>query len=79
MNHYQRLRDLREDHDLTQTDIAEMLHTTQHQISKWERGLQMMGIDKYMTLARYYDVSLDYLTGLIDYPEQLSREVQKSK
>ena len=43
MEPYQRLRDMREDHDLTQKDIAEILQTTQEQISKYEIGKQMMG------------------------------------
>lgn len=77
MNFYQRLRDMREDRELKQSDIAELLQTTQHQISKYERGVQMMGIDKYIALARYYDVSLDYLAGLIDYPERLDRGKKK--
>ena len=71
MNHYQRLKDLREDHDLTQSDVAEILQTTREQISKYETGKQMMGIDKYIVLARFYNVSLDYLTGLIDTPRKL--------
>ena len=77
MNFYQRLRDMREDRDLKQSDIAELLQTTQHQISKYERGIQMMGIDKYIALAKFYNVSLDFLCGLIDYPEQLSRGLKK--
>ena len=71
MEPYQRLRDMREDHDLTQADIARILKTTQEQISKYEIGKQMMGIDKYIRLAQYYNVSLDYLTGLIDSPRKL--------
>ena len=71
MEPYQRLRDMREDHDLTQADIARILQTTQEQISKYEIGKQMMGIDKYIRLAQYYNVSLDYLTGLIDSPRKL--------
>lgn len=77
MTFYQRLRDMREDRDLKQSDIAELLGTTQHQISKWERGVQMMGIDKYIALAKFYDVSLDFLTGLIDQPERLNRGLRK--
>ena len=46
MNHYERLKDLREDHDLTQADIAHLLDTTRQQVSKWETGAQMMGVDK---------------------------------
>ena len=71
MNHYQRLKDLREDHDLTQADIAKILQTTQEQVSKYEIGKQMMGVDKYIKLAKYYNVSLDYLTGIIDTPKKL--------
>ena len=71
MKYFGHLKDAREDHDLTQADVAELLHTTRQQISKWETGLQMMGIDKYITLARYYNVSVDYLLGLIDTPRKL--------
>ena len=71
MNYYSRLKDLREDHDLTQTDIANLLKTTRQQVSKWENGTQMMGVDKYVVLARYYNISVDYLLGLIDTPRKL--------
>ena len=71
MEFYQRLKDLREDHDLTQNDIAEVLQTTREQISKYETGKQMMGVDKYIKLAKYYNVSLDYLTGIVDTPKKL--------
>ena len=72
MNHYQRMRDLREDNDLTQKDIAQLLMTTPQQVGKWETGKQMMGVDKYIKLALYYNVSLDYLLGLIDEPRPLN-------
>lgn len=71
MDHYQRLKDLREDHDLTQQDIADLLKTTREQISKYETGKQMMGIDRYIRLAQFYNVSIDYLAGLIDTPRKL--------
>ena len=71
MEVYQRMKDLREDHDLSQEDIAKVLQTTQEQVSKYETGRQMMGIDKYIKLAKYYNVRLDYLTGLIDSPRKL--------
>ena len=71
MEVYQRMKDLREDHDLSQEDIAKVLQTTQEQVSKYETGRQMMGIDKYIKLAKHYNVSLDYLTGLIDTPRNL--------
>ena len=71
MNYYQRLRDMREDRDLSQADIAQLLGTTRQQISKWETGVQMMGVDKYIKLAKYYNVSVDYLLGLTDTPSPL--------
>ena len=71
MDIFQRRKDLREDRDQSQEDIAKVLQTTQEQVSKYETGRQMMGIDKYVKLAKYYNVSLDYLTGLIDTPKKL--------
>ena len=71
MDYRERMRELREDHDLTQADIADLLQTTRQQVSKWETGVQMMGVDKYITLAKYYNVSVDYLLGLIDTPRKL--------
>ena len=72
MTNYQRLKDLREDHDLKQADIAKLLETTRQQIGKWENGIQAMGIDKYIKLAKYYNVSLDYLAGLTNVKTVLS-------
>lgn len=61
---YTRIRDLREEHDLNQTQIAEILKTTQTQYSRWERGAQEIPLHHFITLAKYYKVSLDYLAGL---------------
>ncbi len=72
MSYYERLKDIREDYDLTQTDIATLLETTRQQVSKWETGTQMMGVDKYIILAKHYNVSVDYLLGLIDTPRKLN-------
>ncbi|MBQ4510684.1 MAG: helix-turn-helix transcriptional regulator [Clostridia bacterium] len=66
-----RLKDVREDRDLKQTDIAKILGTTRQQISKWENGVQLMGIDKYIILAEFYNISIDYLCGIIDTPKPL--------
>ena len=71
MNYYERLKLVREDHDLKQTDIAELLQTTRQQVSKWETGTQMMGVDKYIILAKHYNISVDYLLGLTDLPRKL--------
>lgn len=61
---YTRLRDLREDRDLNQTQVAQILNTTQTQYSRWERGAQEIPLHHFITLAKFYRVSLDYLAGL---------------
>ena len=68
MNLYQRLKDLREDRELSQNDIANLLGTTRQQVSKWETGVQMMGVDKYVKLAEFYNVSVDYLLERTNNP-----------
>jgi len=72
MNYYQRLRDIREDRDLSQSDIAKELDISQSDYSKYELGKHMMGIDKYIKLAKFYNISLDYLTGIIDTPKKIN-------
>lgn len=64
MYYYQRLADLRQDADLNQTEIAKILGTTQTQYSRWERGAQEIPMHHAITLARFYRVSMDYITGL---------------
>lgn len=71
MNFYQRLRDVREDADKSQEEIATILKIQQTQYSRYERGIQKMGIDKYIILSKYYNISLDYLCGLVDTPKKL--------
>ena len=62
----QRLRDLREDHDLSQTQVADLLHIQQTVYSRYERGFQTIPLEHLIKLADYYQVSLDYLTGRTD-------------
>lgn len=64
MNCPQRIRDLREDADLKQSDIADLLQTTQQQYSKYERGIQEIPTRHLITLAKFYKTSVDYLLGL---------------
>lgn len=64
MYYYQRLRDCREDMDKTQEDIAKILDTYKTHYSKYERGEREMPMHLFITLAKYYNVSLDYLAGL---------------
>ena len=60
----QRLKEIREDRDLFQSDIAKVLNTTQSQYSLYETGLRLIPIDKLEKLAKYYDTLIDYLIGL---------------
>ena len=64
MYHYQRIRDLREDADLKQRQIAELLDMTTQQYSLYERGAREIPFHHVITLAKYYDVSIDYIAGL---------------
>ncbi len=64
MQYIKRLRDLREDHDLTQLEIANVLGTSQTMYARYERGANEMPIHHLITLCRYYGVSADYLLGL---------------
>lgn len=61
MNYQKRLRDLREDHDKTQAEIAEMLGTSQTMYARYERGASELPIRHLVKLADYYGVSTDYL------------------
>lgn len=63
MNIYPRLKDLREDNDLTQEAIAKILNTTQQQYSKYENGIQEIPVHHLIVLARYYHVRIDYIVG----------------
>ncbi len=68
---YKRIRDLREDNDLTQKEIADILGTAREQYNKYELGKQEIPFHHAITLAKYYNVSLDYLAGLTDAPRRI--------
>lgn len=62
--YYEILRDLREDADLTQKEIAAVLNTTQQVYSRYEKGINEMPVRHLITLVRFYGVSADYVLGL---------------
>ena len=64
MDYRQRLRDLREDADKTQEEIAAVLGTSQTMYARYERGANELPIRHLLTLCRYYHVSADYILGL---------------
>ncbi len=72
MYFYQRLRDTREDLDKKQEEIASVLNVTRQQYQLYESGKREMPMHHFVTLASYYNVSLDYLAGLIDTPRKLN-------
>ena len=59
-----RIRDLREDHDLTQRELAAYLHIQQNTYSQYENGQRQIPIEVLIALAKYYQTSVDYLLGL---------------
>lgn len=63
-----RLRDLREDRDLTQTQVAQLLGIRQTVYSRYERGFQNLPLEHLLFLADYYKVSTDYLLGRTNDP-----------
>lgn len=66
MNYIKRIRDLREDHDKTQEEIARVLGTSQTLYARYERDANEMPLHHLITLCRYYGVSADYILGLTD-------------
>lgn len=69
---YKRLRDLREDADQKQEDIAAVLGITRQQYQLYESGKRELPMHFFIVLAKYYNVSLDYFAGLIDSPRTLN-------
>lgn len=63
---YQRIRDLREDNDLSQRQIAEMLHMHKTTYVRYETGEREIPLNIAIVLAKHYQVSLDYLAGLTE-------------
>lgn len=64
-----RIRDLREDKDLTQREVADFLHIKQNTYSQYENGQRQIPLDFLIALAKFYQTSTDYILGLTDEPE----------
>ncbi len=69
MAHYRRVRELREDHDLTQREVAAELKMSQPQYFRYEQGYRDLPTDILVALARLYNTSTDYILGLTDDPK----------
>ena len=73
MNLYNRLKDLREDMDKNQTQIAEIIGTSQSYYAQYENGKRALPFDRVIELAKYYNVSLDYIAGRTNDKRGLSQ------
>lgn len=71
MNYIKRIRDLREDNDLKQEELAIILKTERNYYGEYERGKRPLPIEHLITLCRYYNVSADYILGFIDEPRKI--------
>ena len=70
---FKRIKDLREDNDKFQKDIAELLGISQQYYSEYENGKRTIPIQHLITLAKYYDTSIDYIVGLSDIKDTLKQ------
>lgn len=74
----ERLKEIREDKDLTQKEVAEIIHVSQQQYNKYELGINSIPIEKLNKLANYYHTSTDYLLYRTDerkpYPKSIIKE-----
>ncbi len=68
MAHYRRIRELREDHDLTQAELARQLGMKQPQYFRYEQGYRDLPTDILIQLANLYHTSTDYILGRTDNP-----------
>lgn len=64
MNYTERIKELRQDHDLTQKQIAAMLDVAQNSYSQYESGNRAIPIEMLIKLCKFYDVSADYMLGI---------------
>lgn len=65
---FERIRNLRLDNNLTQREVAEILHVKQNTYSQYEIGVLNYPVEVLIKLARFYEVSIDYMVGLTDDP-----------
>ena len=63
MRYNERIREIRENHSLTQQKVADLLHLAQRTYADYESGKTRIPIDNLLILARFYNVSMDYITG----------------
>ncbi|HEL1596251.1 TPA: helix-turn-helix transcriptional regulator [Streptococcus suis] len=73
---YPRLKDLREDNDYTQREVAEILSFSRSAYAKIERGERILSPEILIKLSNLYDVSTDYLLGQTDFPQRIKHNIK---
>lgn len=73
MNINERIKGLREDKDLNQSEVAEIIGTSQSYYAQYENGKRQIPIDRVVMLAKFYGVSIDYIAGLTKDKRGLTR------
>lgn len=73
MGYYKRLRDLREDNDLTQDELVKILGMHKTTYTNYEQGKREIPFELAIKLAKFYNISLDYIAGLISVPKPLNK------
>lgn len=79
MTYLNRIKDLREDSDLTQTRIARMINVAQTTYSDYEKGKIRIHIDIVIKLAEFYDVDMNYITGVSNIKQKFPRNKKRRK
>ena len=74
MQYSQRLKDLREDSDLSQDAVAKILGTSQSYYAQYENGKRELPFSRAIILAQFYNVSLDYIAGITSVPKKLNNK-----
>ena len=77
LTYLEKMRGLREDNDLTQTQVAQVLGTSQTMYARYERGANEMPIHHLISLCKFYNVSADYLLGTAPNPNKKQKIAQK--
>ena len=73
MQYSQRLKDLREDSDLSQDAVSQILGTSQSYYAQYENGKRELPFSRAIILAQFYNVSLDYIAGITSVPKKLNK------
>lgn len=74
MKYNERIREIREDNSLNQQRVADLLHIGQRTYSDYESGKTRIPVDNLLILAKFYNVSMDYITGASDLKTEYPKE-----